>query len=58
MAKSDIFDFTKIYKNDAINKDLLEDYIDNSVIQTEKCNIYASGDIHGDYHLFIHILLE
>jgi hypothetical protein len=59
MSKLNIFKFNEIFDNKLkFNMNIEKKYVKNSELKIDNGNIFVSGDIHGDYYLFIHIICE
>jgi hypothetical protein len=55
----DFLNFNKTYIDDLkFNDNIIKEYTQQSEIEIMNGKIYASGDIHGDYYLFMNILID
>lgn len=59
MSKWQFFKFNEIFDKDLkFKSDMTDKYVKNSDIKLTNGKVFASGDLHGDYYLFMNILLD
>jgi hypothetical protein len=59
MSKWQFFRFNEVFDKDLkFKSNIIDKYVQTSNIKLNDGKVYASGDIHGDYYLFMNILLD
>lgn len=59
MSEWHFYKFNEIYDKDLkFKSDMLAKYTSKSNLQINNGNVYAVGDIHGDYYLFMNIIID
>jgi hypothetical protein len=59
MSEWHFYKFNEIYDKDLKFKlDMIDKYTSKSNLQINNGKVYASGDLHGDYNLFMNILID